>query len=131
MRYLECIEMLTYLLKKVYAGQRRQVPVSACNEVQDVVIQVQKKLENDLLPMEKAIIRDLLNAVNLALDAQGMLNLTDTMKTSIVEGIQELYNAIALKAFEYYKVNDFDPTEEIIPIMRKVVEVAVKKGAFV
>lgn len=130
MRYLECIEMLTYLLKKVYAGQRKQVPVAACNEVQDVVIQVQKKLESDLLPMEKAIIRDLLNAVNLALDTQGMLNLTDTMKTSVVDGIQELYNAIALKAFEYYKVNDFEPTEEIIPIMRKVVEVAVKKGAF-
>lgn len=130
MRYLECIEMLTYLLKKVYAGQRKQVPVAACNEVQDVVIQVQKKLEGDLLPMEKAIIRDLLNAVNLALDTQGMLNLTDTMKTSVVDGIQELYNAIALKAFKYYKVNDFEPTDEIIPIMRKVVEVAVKKGAF-
>lgn len=131
MRYLECIEMLTYLLKKVYAGQRKQVPVTTCNEVQEVVIQVQKKLENDLQPREKAIIRDLLNAVNLALDAQGMLNLTDTMKTSIVEGIQDLYDAIAIKAYEYYKTNDFEPTDEIIPIMRKVVEVAVRKGAFV
>lgn len=131
MRYLECIEMLTYLLKKVYAGQRKQVPVATCNEVQEVVIQVQKKLENDLVPRERAIIRDLLNAVNLALDAQGMLNLTDTMKTSVVEGIQELYDAIAIKAYEYYKINDFEPTDEIIPIMRKVVEVAVRKGAFV
>lgn len=128
MRFLECIEMLMYLLKKVYAGQRKQVPVSVCDEIQQVVIQVQKKLENDLLPPEQAIVRDLLNAIGLAMDAAGMLNLTDAMKNSIVEGIEELRASIALKAFDYYKTHDFDPTDEIIPIMRYVVEVAAKKG---
>lgn len=130
MHYLECIEMLEYLLKKVYAGQRRQVPVGACNEVQLVVIQVKKKLEDDLLPLEQAIIRDLLNAVSLAMETTGMLNLTDAMKTSIVDGIRELYDAIAIKAFNYYKSHDFEPTEELIPLLRSVVQVAVRKGAF-
>jgi len=120
--------MLMYLLKKVYAGQRKQVPVSVCDEVQQVIIQVQKKLEKDLIPADQAVVRDLLNAVGLAADTAGILNLTDAMKNSIVEGIQELRASIALKAFEYYKTHDFEPTDEIIPIMRYVVEVAARKG---
>lgn len=130
MHYLECIEMLEYLLKKVHAGQRRQVPVSTCDEVQSVIIQVQKKLEKELTPLEQSIVRDLLNAIGLAAGTTGLLNLTDAMKNSIVDGIRELYDAIAIKAFNYYKTHDFEPTEELIPILRSVVQVAVRKGAF-
>ncbi len=128
MRYLECIEMLKYLLKKVYAGQRKQVPVSACKEVQEVVLQVNKKIQDDLLPAEVVIIRDILSAVGVAEETPGLLNLTDAMKSAIVDGLSELKAAISMKAFEYYKVNDFEPTEEIIPLMRGVVEVALEKG---
>lgn len=130
MRYLECIEMLQYLLKRMCAGQRKQVPVSACDEVQSVVIQIQKKLDKDLTPLEQAIVRDLMGAIALATETSGMLNLTDNMKNSIVDGLNELLAAVALKAFEYYRTHDFDPTPEIIPIMRMVVQVAVDKGVF-
>lgn len=128
MRYLECIEMLKYLLKKVHAGQRKQVPVSVCKEVQSVIIQVNKKLEKDLRPAEIALVKDILNAVNLAEETSGMLYLTDKMKNAIVEGIGELNSSISLMAFDYYKLNDFEPTTEIIPLMRGVVEVALEKG---
>ena len=128
MRYLECIEMLSYLLKKVYAGQRKQVPVSVCKEVREVVIQVNKKLQDDLSPMEVAVVRDILNAVTLAEDARGLINLTDAMKTALVDGLTELKSAIAMLAFNYYKTNDFEPTPEIVLIMREVVEIALEKG---
>lgn len=128
MRYLECIEMLKYLLKKVYAGQRKQVPVSACKEVQTVILQVKKKVEKDLTPQEESRIKDVLNAINIAEGTSGLLNLTDVMKNAVVEGLSELCDSLSMQAFDYFKYNDFEPTEEIIPLMRGVVEVVLRKG---
>ena len=128
MHYLKCIELLKYALDKLNVGQRRQVSVQGCSEVQMVLLNVQKTLKDDLNPMEQSIISDVLQAIVLATKTPGLLCLTDEMKNSMVEGINELRASIALKAYSYFLVHEFEPTEHIIPLMRFVVECALEKG---
>lgn len=128
MHYLKCIEMLKYALNRLNAGQRKQVPVKVCNDVQMVMLTVQKTLKRELEPMESAMVNDVMEALILAQNSPGLLNLTEEMKSQMVEGIGELTSSISLKAFQYFAVNDFEPTESIIPLMRGVVSCALEKG---
>lgn len=54
--------------------------------------------------------------------------LTQSMKEALVSGVSELLSTLRLKVFDFYKYNDFEPTEELIPIMRAVVTEALRKG---
>ena len=128
MHYLECIAMLEYLRKKLYSGQRTQVPASTVEEVQMVLIQLNKKLEHINNSQITIRVRDILEAVEVVKATRGLEFLTDTMKTTLNNGVSELMSILRLLAFEFYKINDFEPTDEIIPIMRDVVSEALRKG---
>lgn len=82
--------------------------------------------DNDQILMNQ--LNDLTVAIGEIKKTDGLLYLTDTMKTSLVTGIKDLYSDIAIKAFHYFKVNDFEPTERIIKLMRKIVSIALEKG---
>lgn len=129
MHYLECIAMLDYLLKKLHSGQRVQVPISAVDDVQQVMVQLNRKLQNEQDTQFKVKIRDVMEALEEVRALKGALVLTDTMKTALVNGVSELLQIVQLKAFEYYKYNDFEPTPEVIPVMRDVVKTALANGA--
>ena len=58
----------------------------------------------------------------------GLTHLTDVMKNTLNNGITELVDILSLEAYSFFQVNDFEPTEEIIPVMRHVVSVALAKG---
>lgn len=58
----------------------------------------------------------------------GLINLTDAMKNTLVSGISEISDLISLLAYSYFQTHDFEPTNEIIPVMRNVVRVALAKG---
>jgi len=58
----------------------------------------------------------------------GLLHLTEGMKNTLTSGISELSNLISLEAYQYFQTHDFEPTEEIIPVMRSIVSVALAKG---
>lgn len=128
MHYLECIALLQYLLKKLHAGQRQQVPATITEDVLTNIIAINKKLEKESLPDITMRIRDVMASTNEIRETQGIMNLTDAMRNSLTSGITELQDAICLLAFEYYKVNDFEPTPQVIPVMRKVVQAALAKG---
>ena len=128
MHYLECIAMLEYLLKNMCAGQRVQVPVNVVDEVQTVIVALNKKLENEKSPAITVRIRDILEAVQVVKSTQGILFLTDTMKLQINSGIEELLSELRLLAFDYFKTNEFEPTEQLIPVMRSIVKEALAKG---
>ena len=59
---------------------------------------------------------------------QGILFLTDTMKLQINSGIEELLSELRLLAFDHFKTNEFEPTEQLIPVMRSIVKEALAKG---
>ena len=128
MHYLECIAMLEYLHKKLHSTQRQQVPISTLDDVQQVLVQVQRKLQNNSTPEIDIRIRDAMEAVEEIRSVQGIMFLTQSMKEALVSGVSELLSTLRLKVFDYYKYNDFEPTEELIPIMRAVVTEALRKG---
>lgn len=130
MNYLECISLLNYLLKRLHAGQRQQVPVTVVTEVMTVLLSVNKKLSSMDLndPMLPTRINDILGSINLIKSTAGLTHLSEVMKNSLVSGITELRDGICIEAYTYYQINEFDPTEQIVPIMRTVVEVALAKG---
>ena len=129
MHYLECIAMLEFLLKKLHSGQRTQVPVTVVDDVQQVLVQVDRKLQQETSPEIKARIRDAMEAAAEVQGITGVLVLTDNMKLALTSGVTELLSSTQMLAYEYYKYNDFDPTPEIIPIMRGVVSTALARGA--
>lgn len=129
MHYLECIAMLEYLHKKLHSTQRQQVPVSIVSDVQQVLIQVNRKLINEKNTEITVRIRDAMEAVEEVKQVEGILFLTQAMKDAIVTGVNELLSTLRLLTFNYFKYNTFEPTEEIIPIMRSVVNEALHKGA--
>lgn len=128
MKYLECLMMLDYLLRKLHAGQRVQTPVSALNDLKTTIVDVERKLGNDVTIEIYAIFRDLQQSLFLVNFDAGTQFITDKMKEALTSGVSDLHSEICLLAFEFYKVNDFEPTETIIPIMRSVVTVAAQKG---
>lgn len=82
----------------------------------------------ELEPIDRVRFEDTMAALHLAQNTQGMLYLTDEMKTAIVDGVTECSSAIAVKAYYYFGTHEFEPTTQIIPIMRYVVECALAKG---
>lgn len=128
MRYLECIAMLEFLLKKLHSGQRTQVPVTVADDAQQVMVQLNRKLEDNQDTELRVQLRDTMEAIAEVNNVQGILVLTDAMKQALVSGVTDLLNTLQLLAFDYFKYNDFEPTEEIIPIMRNVVATALARG---
>ena len=128
MHYLECIALLEFLQKKLYAGQRVQVPVSVVDEVQTSIIALRKRLEKENNAEIDSRIRDLMESVFVIKSTNGLVNLTDAMKNTLVSGISEVSDLISLLAYSYFQTHDFEPTNEIIPVMRNVVRVALAKG---
>lgn len=128
MRYLECIAMLEFLLKKLHSGQRTQVPVTVADDAQQVMVQLNRKLADNQDTELRVKLRDTMEAIAEVNNVQGILVLTDAMKQALVSGVTDLLNTLQLLAFDYFKYNDFEPTEEVIPIMRNVVATALARG---
>jgi len=120
--------MLEFLLKKLHSGQRTQVPVTVADDAQQVMVQLNRKLEDNQDTELRVKLRDTMEAIAEVNNVQGILVLTDAMKQALVNGVTDLLNTLQLLAFDYFKYNDFEPTEEIIPIMRNVVATALARG---
>lgn len=130
MHYLECVALLSYLLKKLQADKRVQVPVSILNDVMTVLIGVNKKLESELdnQPLIRVRLEDAMGATQTIRAVEGITYLTDTMKNSLVSGVTELQQSICLLAYDYFELHDFEPTEKIIPVLRIVVQAHLERS---
>lgn len=127
MHYLRCIAMLDYTLNKLCNGQRLQVPVSRMDEIQSSMVQLSKILKQQSV-MVQAQIRDVLEALEAIKTVQGLLYLTSDMKQALTDGVSALKCTLQLEAFEFFKTNDFEPTEQIIPVMRGIVSAALESN---
>lgn len=129
MKMLESIAMLNYLLSKLEAGKRTQVPIAVYEELKTVLIPLYKKVSSFSTEQTQFCINALLEAVNLVSLGSDVQFIPDTARDALVEGVTNVKDAIAMQAFDFYKTHDFEPTETIIPLMRDVVKVAAMKGA--
>lgn len=86
-------------------------------------------MESEDDPELSAALRDTLESTLVISSTAGLQYLSDTMKNALSEGLNTLKANICMKAFEYFKLHDFEPTPDVVPIMRSVVQVALEKGA--
>lgn len=85
-------------------------------------------LEKEENPAIRNQINDIMESIIIVKRTEGLTNLTEAMKNAIGSGINELLCTVAEEAFYFFQVNDFEPTNEIVPVMRKVVTVALERG---
>lgn len=131
MRYLNCLEMLNYILRTLKADTRQAVPVHKMGTVMTSLVTVQSMLVSDQVTsiIIRAKMTDLLNAVvAVENNTAGMTSLTDVMKQELVKGVKELQIGLASEAYSYYWDNDFEDTEEVRPLMRQVVSLYAESG---
>ncbi len=132
MHYLECITLLNYLLEKLNVGQRTQVPISVCDEIMSVLLQINKKLENKPQDaMLVAALQDVYLAASAAKQTLGVLVLTDAMKCALTDGLMKIKRTLAIVAYRYFQHSDTipdEPSKELVKVLRDVVSVAAEEG---
>lgn len=131
MRYLNCLEMLNYILRTLKADTRQAVPVHKMDTVMTSLVTVQSMLVADQITdiVVRAKLSDILNAVvAVEKNTVGMTSLTDTMKQELVKGVKALETSLATEAYSYYWDNEFEDTPEIRPLMRQVVSLYAESG---
>lgn len=128
MHYLKCMALLEHLLKQLYAGQRKQVDVKVIPQIEQVMQGIQTLLKDDNIPSVNTRLDDIMRAIMDIKSTPNLLYFTDGMKQVIVDGFMSIEADVAIKAFDYFKYNDFDDTEQIRSVMRRVVEIALDKG---
>ena len=78
----------------------------------------------------KVAYNDLVEAIAVAMAIKDMASLTNVLKTTLVDGVRTLKREVAELAWDYYTYNDFELTDELIPILRDVVAMHVLGGEF-
>lgn len=127
--YLESLALTDFLLRKLNYETREQVPTTAVTSITGVSFQLLKKLEDATDFHIKQDANNLAYAVSSLKGINFGNCITENCKNILIEAVVQLRGTIRMQAFEYYKVNDFEPTPEIIKIMRGVVEEALSRGA--
>lgn len=122
MKYLDCIEMLNYGLKILHAEERVQVQTNKMPELLMVLMRVAEKVGTEQSVSYATVHNDLLQAIGVVQDMTSVKLLSDNMKQTLVDGLNTLKLEVSKLAYEYYSTNDFEPTEEVIPLMRDVVK---------
>lgn len=132
MRYLNCVEMSNYILRKILKEDSRMpVPISKMNELLTCLTSLKDMMTEEQItdPMVVARLNDIMQAV-LAVNKSniGMTNLAESMKSELISGINEIRDHICLKAYSYYCDHEFEPTEENKPVLIDIATVAAKCG---
>lgn len=87
-----------------------------------VLMRTAERIGNEQTVSYAAVHTDLLQAIGVVREMTSVKYLSDNMKQTMVDGINTLKLEIARLAYDYYSTNDFEPTEEVIPLMRDVVK---------
>lgn len=80
-------------------------------------------------PLITVTLNDLMSGmISVNENVVGMTNLTETMKQDLISGVSRVKSYVANAAYNYYSMNDFEPTPEVIPLMRDIVECYAEDG---
>jgi hypothetical protein len=121
MNFLEALELCINALDVIQSGKRVQVGKLKLNELKSILTQIMTIIpESERSPEFILAIENLFKAIYAAIDID-MKVLPDAIKLSLEGGLQALKSEIANKAFSFFSINDFEPSTEIIELMRQVV----------
>lgn len=71
---------------------------------------------------------DLMMGVTASSNMKTLEYLTDVMKQTLISGVIQIETCVAVEAFEYYSKTEFDDTPNVVPLMKRVVELYVDNG---
>lgn len=131
MQYLDCMEMLNYALETLKDGQRVQVPTSKMSDLMTIILRVSDRIGNEQSLSFKTTKDDLLQAILVVQEMKSVSYLNDSIKQTLIEGFKSLKVDVARLAYPYYSLVDFEPTEEVIPLMRDVVKMYSQGGGVI
>lgn len=133
MRYLNCVEMLIYIKKLLKADSRTPVPVTKVGELLTCMNSLKSMLIDEQFSNAylTATINDVMSAlIAISSNNIGMTNMTEAMKQELVSGVDKINSIVCTTAFKFYEENDFEPTDNIVPVMNEVVKSAAENGLF-
>ena len=130
MKYLDCMTMLNHALTLLEAGKRVQVQKTKIPEIVLTLNLVNKNMPDPTSEFQMLMSDTIGGAISVR-DMQGIICLSDTMKQTLVSGIESIKFQVASAAFAYYSAVDFEPTPEVIPLMRDVVQTYSDGGGII
>lgn len=88
-----------------------------------IVVRVNKKVENsDNTAFIRVGLNDLTMSISIAQENKAVRYLTDQMRQALAEGLRSVRTNLCKLAYRYYSDFDFEPTDQVIPLMREVVQ---------
>jgi hypothetical protein len=121
MHYLEIMEILMDALETIQAGKRVQISKKKVVELRATISQVMMRLKGDMQNYQlAATFEDFFQALELT-ESIEMSMLPDTVKVAFENAILAIKAEVGNLAYKYFSINEFEPSDEITPIMQEVV----------
>lgn len=79
-------------------------------------------------PMVKTRIRDLMSASSAICNMKDIINLTDVMKQSLINGVMQVKNAVVFQFMDFYFTHEFELDTALVPMLRDVVQCYAEAG---
>lgn len=127
MHYLEAMELMFHIRELIQTQTRVQVTKAKVQEMRVTISQIMILLQKEI--KEDAQLNLAFTSIFQVLDVLDKADfdiLPDSMKNTIESGMTRLETEIAILAYHFFEKNEFEPTEEIIPLMREVVRLKME-----
>lgn len=75
-------------------------------------------------------VKDRTRLIRLVNETQTITSIPPSMQETLMKGVNTVMNRFCAMAFNYYKLNHFEPTQKIVDVMRHVVATYYGVAAF-
>jgi hypothetical protein len=124
MKFLDCIELLDAVLAQLRDGKRDPIPVRKIPGIEAMLAKVPEAAEGTGLLYIPQIIGDVIVSLDSYTGVDGIEYVPPRTKERICDELRDVRLGLAQRACSYYKNNDFEPTERVIPLMIRAVNLA-------
>lgn len=121
MKYLDSIELINMQTEVLREGTRMEIDSSDIENITQALYTAVISLdEEDRKGMVAIVLEDVYKSINLVKQVN-YVKVPDSIRKSLIMGLKKLKYEICLMAYDYYSINEFQPTPEVVEIMQDVV----------
>jgi hypothetical protein len=121
MKYINTMAFLNTALIQIKHNRREPITKSMLKTLLAVLGKMQSGTSDTRFVQT---LSDTIDAVQDILSTDGLTLVPDSIKQQLIQNLLTMKTRTAELAYSYYLFCDFEPTEEIIPIMREIVYLA-------
>jgi hypothetical protein len=118
MSYIQQLKMINTVLELVNSDNRNPVPKQNLCAVLRILTRLP---ETSITARISGVLADMIPAIEKLTSTENLGNIPDNIKQKIIRNVYIIKTEIAKLAYTHYRFNHFEPTEDVIPIMREVV----------